>query len=128
MSPRGAVDYLVFIAGPIEIHDDLSDANHIIRLQGAFARYPHMIDECAICAVQIDDRELFLSFIRPDLGMVARGSGILQEDVIRDSPAQGCLSTPYFIRFGKTVGNVNDKIPHTQPFFASPMKRAVYQG
>src|SRR5687767_5056073 len=113
MRARCTLFYLLLIAWPDEINNDLSDADHIICFQDTFARYPFMIDECAIGAVQIHNRNLFLCFIGPNFGVVTRRSRILQDNVIRDSAAERCLSASYFKRLGKTVWNMNDEIPHT---------------
>src|SRR5215204_1398114 len=52
---RCTLSNLDFITGQIDIKDDLSDPDHITRLQRTFARDPLMIDECAVGTVQIDN-------------------------------------------------------------------------
>src|SRR5262245_39429864 len=53
MGTGGTLFYFVFIAWRTEIKDDLPDSDHIAGRQFAFARNPHMIDECAIGAIQV---------------------------------------------------------------------------
>jgi hypothetical protein len=83
-----------FVAWQNEIEDDLSDADHIIRFQWTFAGYTLMIDECAIGAVQVHDRNLFYRLIHPDFGVVARSRSVFHNNIIREGAANGCLSIP----------------------------------